>query len=211
MRSDFDYAQSHCTWGSSIFLAISVAEPPGLFRLKCVNDRYAAIINATHFKRDNPLVCRVSAWYNHGSTGSKQAYLARRRVYNHRTAHQLLIYRYLNIITNQVQTEVNLYKQRSNWQAEQLVQTHSEKKRLCDYTHREGRHQAQPKAWGHSGGSLPAGDGSHSTDQPKGTEVGYAGLSMKFSKVIPEIDTNKAKHSNTTQGLPEFGYTLARN
>jgi hypothetical protein len=91
-------------------LEVYVAEPPELFRLKCVNDRYAAIINSTRFKRNNPLVCRVSARYNHGSTGSKQAYLARRRVYNHRTAHQLLIYRYSNIITNQVQTQINLYK-----------------------------------------------------------------------------------------------------
>jgi hypothetical protein len=87
-----------------------VAEPLELFRLKCANDHYAAVIISTHFKWNNPLVCRVSARYNHGSTGSKQAYLARRRVYNHRTAHQLLIYRYPNIITNQVQTQINLYK-----------------------------------------------------------------------------------------------------
>jgi hypothetical protein len=53
-----------------------VAEPPELFQLKCANDRYAAGINSTHFKRNNPLVCRVSARYNHGSTGSKQVYLA---------------------------------------------------------------------------------------------------------------------------------------
>jgi hypothetical protein len=33
---------------------------------------------------------------------------------------------------------------------------------------------------------LPAGDGSHSTDQPNGTEVAHAGLSVGFSKVIPE-------------------------
>jgi hypothetical protein len=81
-----------------------MAEPHELFRLKRVNDRYEAVINSTRFKRNNPLVYRVSARYNHGSTGSKQAYLARRRVYNHRIAHQLLIYRYSNIITNQVQT-----------------------------------------------------------------------------------------------------------
>jgi hypothetical protein len=54
-------------------------------------------------------------------------------------------------------------------------------------------------------------DGSHSTDQPKEIEVGHAGLSIEFSKVIPETDTSKAEHSNTQQGLPEFGYTLARN
>jgi hypothetical protein len=34
---------------------------------------------------------------------------------------------------------------------------------------------------------------------------------MEFSKFIPETDTSKAEHSNTQQGLPEFGYTLARN
>jgi hypothetical protein len=65
-----------------------VAEPPELFRLKCANHSYTADINSTHFKRNNPLVCRVSARYNHGSTGSKQVYLTRRRVYNHSTAHQ---------------------------------------------------------------------------------------------------------------------------
>jgi hypothetical protein len=88
-----------------------VAEPPELFRLKCANDHLTTAIILTHFKRNNPLVCRVSARYNHGSTRSKQVYLARRRVYNHRIAHQLLIYRHSNIITNQVQTSVYLYKQ----------------------------------------------------------------------------------------------------
>jgi uncharacterized protein YeeX (DUF496 family) len=78
----------------------AVAEPLELFQLKCVNDRYTAVIKSTHFKRNNPLVCRVSARYNHGSTGSRQIYLARRRVYNHRIAHQLLIHRHSNIITN---------------------------------------------------------------------------------------------------------------
>jgi hypothetical protein len=34
---------------------------------------------------------------------------------------------------------------------------------------------------------------------------------MGFSKGIPETDTSKAEHSNTQQGLPGFGYTLARN
>jgi hypothetical protein len=37
--------------------------------------------------------------------------------------------------------------------------THSGKKRLRDYTRRESGHHAQPKAWCHSGGSLPAGTG----------------------------------------------------
>jgi hypothetical protein len=50
------------------------------------------------------LVCRVSARYNHSSTGSKQVYLAWRRVYNHSTARQLLTYRNVNIITNPFQT-----------------------------------------------------------------------------------------------------------
>jgi hypothetical protein len=80
-----------------------VAEPPELFRFKCVSHRYTADNNSTHFKRNNPLVRRVSARYNHGSTGSKQVYLTWRWVYNHSTAHQLLIYRYANIITDLVQ------------------------------------------------------------------------------------------------------------
>jgi hypothetical protein len=85
-----------------------VAESPELFRLKCASHRYTSNNNSTHFKRNNPLVCRVSARYNHGSTGSKQVYLARRRVYNHSTAHQLLIYRNANVITNLFQTECKL-------------------------------------------------------------------------------------------------------
>jgi hypothetical protein len=76
----------------------SVAEPPELFRLKCASHRCPADTNSTHFKRNNPLVCRVSARYNHGSTGPRQVYLTRRRVYNHSTAHQLLIYRNINVI-----------------------------------------------------------------------------------------------------------------
>jgi hypothetical protein len=71
----------------------SVAEPPELFRFKCASHLHTADNDSTHFKRNNPLVCRVSARYNHSSTGSREVYLARRRVYNHRTAHQLLIYR----------------------------------------------------------------------------------------------------------------------
>jgi hypothetical protein len=78
----------------------AMAEPPELFRLKCARHRYTTDTASTHFKRNNPLVCGVTARYNHGSTGSKQVYLARRRVYNHTTAHQLLIHRKLNIITN---------------------------------------------------------------------------------------------------------------
>jgi hypothetical protein len=78
----------------------SVAKPPELFRLKCASHCYTTDTNSMHFKRNNPLVCRVSARCNHGLTRSKQVYLARRRVYNRITAHQLLIHRILNIITN---------------------------------------------------------------------------------------------------------------
>jgi hypothetical protein len=48
-------------------------------------------------------------------------------------------------------------------------------------------------------------------DQRKGTNVGHAGLSMEFLKVIPVTDTSKAEHSNTQQDLPGIGYILARN
>jgi hypothetical protein len=102
-----------------------VAEPSELFWLKCVNHLYTADINSTHFKRNNPLVCRLSARYNHDSTGSKQVYLALRRVYNHSTAHQLLIYRNANIITNLFKLNVNLYKPCLTRQATQLAQVHS--------------------------------------------------------------------------------------
>jgi hypothetical protein len=78
----------------------AVVEPPELFRLKCACHGYPGDINSTHFRQDNPLVRRVSARCNHGSTGSKQVYLARRQVYSRTTAHQLLIHRELNIITN---------------------------------------------------------------------------------------------------------------
>jgi hypothetical protein len=67
--------------GKPTALIPAVAEPPELFRLKCANDCRTTAISSTHFKRNNPLVCRVSARYNHGSTGSKQVYLARRRVH----------------------------------------------------------------------------------------------------------------------------------
>jgi hypothetical protein len=91
-------------------MSLSVAELHELFRLKCASHRYTADINSTHFKRNNSLVGRVSARYNHGSIGSKQVYLARRRVYNHTTAHQFLIHNILNIITNRFKLKVNLYK-----------------------------------------------------------------------------------------------------
>jgi hypothetical protein len=49
-----------------------VTEPTELFRLECANDHRTTAISLTHFKRNNPLVCRVSARYNHGSTRSSQ-------------------------------------------------------------------------------------------------------------------------------------------
>jgi hypothetical protein len=105
-----------------------VAELPKLFRLKCASHRYAVDTNSTHFKRNNPLVYRVSVRYNHGSTGPKQVYLTRRRVYNHNIAHQLLIYRNINIITTLVQLSINSYEQCLKRQATQLVQVHSGRK-----------------------------------------------------------------------------------
>jgi hypothetical protein len=102
-----------------------VAEPPELFRFKCASHRYTADTNSTHFKRNNPLVCRVSARYNHGSTGSKQVHLVRRRVYNYTSAHQLLIYRILNIIINCFEFKVNLYKYCLKRQAKHACQIHS--------------------------------------------------------------------------------------
>jgi hypothetical protein len=66
-------------------------------------------------------------------------------------------------------------------------------------------------AWCHSGGSLPVEDGSHSTDQPYGTEVGHAELSMGFSKVIPENVTSKTEYSNTQQDLPGMRVYFAHN
>jgi hypothetical protein len=69
------------SWDKSLLFAEfsynnSVAEPPELFQLKCTSHRYTADTNSTHFKRNNSLVCRVSVRCNHGSTGSKQVYLA---------------------------------------------------------------------------------------------------------------------------------------
>jgi hypothetical protein len=66
------------------------------------------------------------------------------------------------------------------------------------------RDHTQPKTWHHSGGSLPAGDGSHSTDQPNRTENGQAGLSVWFSQAIPERQTSKTEYANTQQGLTVY-------
>jgi hypothetical protein len=43
-----------------------VAEPPELFRFKCADHRYTGDRNSTHVKRNNSLVCRVTARFNHG-------------------------------------------------------------------------------------------------------------------------------------------------
>ena len=60
----------------------------------------------------------------------------------------------------------------------------------------------------HSSGSLPAEDGSHSTDQPGGKEQGQDRLVIWTSKVIPEKGFNsKAEYSNTQQDLTVNGYT----
>jgi hypothetical protein len=39
----------------------NVAELPELFRLKCASHHYSVDMDSTHFKRNNPLACRVSA------------------------------------------------------------------------------------------------------------------------------------------------------
>ena len=60
----------------------------------------------------------------------------------------------------------------------------------------------------HSSGSLPAEDGSHSTDQPGGKEQGQDKLAIWSSKLIPEKAFNsKAEYSNTQQDLTFNGYT----
>ena len=60
----------------------------------------------------------------------------------------------------------------------------------------------------HSSGSLPAGDRSHSTDQPGGKEQGQDKLATWSSKLIPEKGFNsKAEYSNTQKDLTVNGYT----
>jgi hypothetical protein len=44
-------------------------------------------------------------------------------------------------------------------------------------------------------------------DQPNGIEVGHAGLSVRFSRVIPEKQTSKTKYTNTQQDLTVSWYT----
>jgi hypothetical protein len=88
-----------------------------------------------------------------------------------------------------------------------LVKFTAEEKLTHDYTHREGWHHTQPEVWRHSGGSLPAGDGSHSMDQPNGTEVGHAEPSVGFSGVVPEKFSSKTEYTNTQQDLTGSWYT----
>ena len=60
----------------------------------------------------------------------------------------------------------------------------------------------------HSSGSLAAGDGSHSTDQPGGKEQGQVRLAVWSSKLIPETGFNrKAEYTNTQQDLTVNEYT----
>ena len=60
----------------------------------------------------------------------------------------------------------------------------------------------------HSSGSLPAEDGSHSTDQPGGKEQGQDRLAIWCSKLILEKGFNsKAEYTNTQQDLTINGYT----
>jgi hypothetical protein len=188
-----------------------MTEPLELFRFKCANHRYTADNNSAHFKRNNPLVCRVSARYNQFNrieAGLPHTKVSLQSQYSPSTFNlQICKYNYKPASN----LKYKLYKQCLNRQAEQLVHAHSGRKRSRDYTRREGWHHAQPKAWCHSGGSLPAGDGSYSTDQPCGTEVGHAELSVVFSKLIPKKDTSKTEYSNTQQGLPGVGYILAHN
>jgi hypothetical protein len=51
---------------------------------------------------------------------------------------------------------------------------------------------------------LPAGDRSHSTDQPNGIENGQARLSVWFSQAILERQTSKTEYANTQQDLTEI-------
>jgi hypothetical protein len=48
----------------------AVAEQPKLFRFKYADHRYTGDRVSTHFKRNNALVCWVTARFNHGYTRS---------------------------------------------------------------------------------------------------------------------------------------------
>jgi hypothetical protein len=103
-----------------------VAEPPELFRLKCASHHCPADANSTYFKRNNPLVCRVSARYNHGSTGRFTSHegeftITAPLINFQVTETQILLQAFLKL-------NVNLYKQCLKWQATQLAQVYSGRK-----------------------------------------------------------------------------------
>jgi hypothetical protein len=102
----------------------TVAEPPELHRLK-----YASPLSRapTYFKQCNPLGCRVSARYNHGSTGSMQVFPRTKASLQLQHNSSPLIYKHVNIITSHVQLQPNLYKRCLNGQARRLVYIHSGK------------------------------------------------------------------------------------
>jgi hypothetical protein len=51
---------------------------------------------------------------------------------------------------------------------------------------------------------MPAGDRSHSTDQPGGTAKGQDALSTWFSIGIPESSSSKTEYNDTQQDLTGF-------
>jgi hypothetical protein len=110
--------------GKPTALIPAVAEPPELHRLK-----YASPLSRapTYFKRCNPLVCRVSTRYNHGSTGSMQVFPRTKVSLQLQHNSSLLIYKHVNIITSHAQLQQNLYKRCLNGQARRLVYIHSGK------------------------------------------------------------------------------------
>jgi hypothetical protein len=57
-----------------------------------------------------------------------------------------------------------------------------------------------------------AGDGPHSADQPSRRAQGQDRGRVGASETLREKQvTNKTEYTNTQQGLPGIGYTLARN
>jgi hypothetical protein len=73
----------------------------------------------------------------------------------------------------------------------------AEKKQQRDYSS-QSRHHTWPKTCHHSEESLPAGDASHSTDQPGGKVQGQGELATESSNDIPENHIiSKADYTNT--------------
>jgi hypothetical protein len=57
-----------------------------------------------------------------------------------------------------------------------------------------------------------AGDGSRSMDQPSGRAHGQDKERVGSSKALPgKYKASKTEYTNTQQGLPGIGYTLAPN